>query len=82
MCVKFDVCKNDKTGGNRRMKKERVKKVLLQTIARIAKNEMDGGINSWPPICAGLLHQPRRPVEEHETQGNKKRKPERSEYED
>lgn len=39
----------------------RVKKALLQVLALMAKEEMEVNIYSWPPICAGILHQPERP---------------------
>ena len=38
-----------------------VKKTLLQVLALMAEDEMEVNIYSWPPICAGILHQPERP---------------------
>ncbi len=46
------------------MKEKRsVKKALLQALALMAEEEMEVSIYSWPPICAGILHQPERPVD-------------------
>lgn len=44
-----------------------VKKTLLQVLALMAEDEMEVNIYSWPPICAGILHQPERPIEIGET---------------
>ena len=38
-----------------------VKKALLKVLALMAEDEMEVNIYSWPPICAGILHQPERP---------------------
>lgn len=40
-----------------------VKKALLQVLALMAEDEMEVNIYSWPPICAGILHQPERPID-------------------
>lgn len=34
---------------------------MLQVLALMAEDEMEVNIYSWPPICAGILHQPQRP---------------------
>lgn len=44
------------------MKNEtKVKKALLQVLAKMAEDEMDVNIYSWPPICASFYYQPERP---------------------
>ena len=46
------------------MKEKRsVKKALMQALALMVEEEMEVNIYSWPPICAGILHQPERPID-------------------
>lgn len=46
-----------KTGGEIMDKK----KEALKLAERIARLKVEGDSYRWPPICAGFLHQPKRP---------------------
>ena len=48
---------NSKIGGERMNKKKEV----LKLAERIARLRVEGDSYRWPPICAGILHQPKRP---------------------
>lgn len=37
------------------------KKEALKLAERIARLRVEGDSYRWPPICAGILHQPKRP---------------------
>lgn len=63
MRYKYCDSKNNKTGGSKMKGKGSVKKALLQVLALMAEDEMEVNIYSWPPICAGILHQPERPID-------------------
>ena len=34
---------------------------MLEVVERIARVEVERNQNWWPPICSGILHQPKRP---------------------
>lgn len=36
-------------------------KVMLKGIEKVARKEVEKMEKSWPPLCIGLLHQPKRP---------------------
>lgn len=40
----------------------RLTKALLKIIAMIAEDKAEDNKVGWPPICAGILHQPERPM--------------------
>ena len=42
-------------------KREHVTKALLSVLATAVEDEMEVYIYSWPPLCASLLYQPKRP---------------------
>lgn len=58
MCTTPYYCKIKKTGGEGMNKKRDVLK-FVETVARI-KVEADS--HRWPPLCTGILHQPKRPI--------------------
>lgn len=37
---------------------------VLKTIGKVAELESNSIDNKWPPICIGLIHQPKRPKQE------------------
>lgn len=37
------------------------KKRFLLRIEEIARNRVEQEVNKWPPLCRGVLHQPKRP---------------------
>lgn len=39
-----------------------VNKEVLKVIERLMRNEAVQSISKYPPICLGILHQPKRPV--------------------
>lgn len=43
------------------MKKETIKKKTLQLVERVARDEVEKNMLTWPPICLGIYHQPKRP---------------------
>ncbi len=62
MCIIDVFGKNYKTGGICKMKKNsKIKKMLLKTVERVARNEVEKDIWRDPPICFGIGHQPKRP---------------------
>lgn len=38
-----------------------MKKTVLQVVGKVAEFEANKMYTPWPPICAGLIHQPKRP---------------------
>ena len=36
--------------------------MMLDLAGKIAKREAVKAKSGWPPICAGILHQPKRPA--------------------
>ncbi len=39
-------------------------KTVLHVLERIARVEVENNSKQWPPICMGLLYQPKRPKRE------------------
>jgi hypothetical protein len=39
-----------------------VNKGVLKVIERLMRNEATQSASKYPPICLGILHQPKRPV--------------------
>ena len=66
MCILNVFGKNYKTGGRGKMKKDKkIKKTALKVVERILRNEVKK--DQWggdPPICSGIIHQPKRPKRE------------------
>ncbi|HHV09735.1 MAG TPA: cyclic lactone autoinducer peptide [Clostridiales bacterium] len=44
---------------------EKIGKQVLKLVEKVARNEVEKNAYSWPPVCIGIYHQPKRP-------GNKK----------
>ena len=62
MCVPDVSGKNNKTGGKGKMNgKEKINKKALKVVERIARNEVEKFRRGWPPICYGIINQPKRP---------------------
>lgn len=38
------------------------KKEMLEMTQKLAKVKVQGDFLRWPPYCAGILHQPKRPI--------------------
>lgn len=61
MCNAYVPCKNNKTGGKSKMREGRkVNTRLLRVVERVARTKVANGL-PWPPFCAGIYHQPKRP---------------------
>ncbi|MFR0957745.1 MAG: AgrD family cyclic lactone autoinducer peptide [Roseburia inulinivorans] len=41
---------------------KQVNKKVLKVVERVMRNEAVYGINGFPPVCLGILHQPKRPI--------------------
>lgn len=41
--------------------KNDIKRMMLKGIEKIVSKEVEKMEKSWPPLCIGLLHQPKRP---------------------
>lgn len=41
--------------------KKNIKMSVLKAVGKIAEFEANVVAADWPPICAGLIHQPKRP---------------------
>lgn len=41
---------------------KKVNKKLLKVVERAMRNEAAHGIDGFPPPCAGIWHQPKRPT--------------------
>ena len=62
MCILDVFSKNYKTGGIRKVKgKKKNKKMVLKIVEKIIRNEVEKGGRGDPPICSGIIHQPKRP---------------------
>ncbi len=62
MCILDVSGKNYKTGGKGKMKEsEKISVKALRVVERITRNEVERHRWGWPPICAGIGHQPKRP---------------------
>ncbi len=67
MCILDVSGKNYKTGGNSKMKKnENGNKKVLKVVERIVRNEVEKVRGGDPPICIGIIHQPKRPKRKEE----------------
>ena len=44
------------------MKKAKKGNMMLELAGKIAKREAVKTKSGWPPACAGILHQPKRPT--------------------
>lgn len=68
MCNLYVSGKNYKTGGMCKVKEnKKIKKEALKVVERILRNEVKK--DQWggnPPICSGILHQPKRPKREED----------------
>lgn len=40
---------------------KKLDKKVLKAVERATRNEVVRNLRGWPPLCAGLLHQPMRP---------------------
>lgn len=62
MCILDVLGKNYKTGGIRKVKEnKKIKKMALKIVERIVRNEVEKDGWGDPPICSGIIHQPKRP---------------------
>ena len=62
MCILNVFGENYKTGGMRKMKKNRkIKKMALKVVEKLVRNEAEKVCDGYPPICFGIGHQPKRP---------------------
>ncbi len=43
------------------MKKEVIEEKVLQMVAKVIGSEVRKNERMWPPICCGVVHQPKRP---------------------
>lgn len=62
MCILDVFGKNYKTGGMCKVKKnETIRKKALKVVEKIVRNEVEKDKYGDPPICFGIIHQPKRP---------------------
>ena len=61
--VKIRIIIKQNIGGSIIMKSENVKKGALKVIAKVVEIGVKEYVYEWPPHCAGILHQPKRPME-------------------
>lgn len=40
---------------------KKISKNVLKAIECVTRNEVEKSRYPWPPLCSGLLHQPKRP---------------------
>ena len=40
---------------------KKIRKEALKLVEKVVKAEVDIDVYSWPPHCAGIFHQPKRP---------------------
>lgn len=40
---------------------QKTKEVVLKAVERIARMEVSSNSKQWPPVCMGILYQPKRP---------------------
>lgn len=45
---------------------KKVNKKVLQAVERLTRHEVEKMTAIWPPFCAGIYHQPKRPVQKKE----------------
>lgn len=43
------------------MSRKIIQKKALEVMVKVVKKEVEKNENAWPPICAGIFHQPKRP---------------------
>lgn len=43
-------------------KKKFIEKKVLKVIGKVVDMEVQKTANIWPPLCGGLVHQPKRPI--------------------
>ncbi len=62
MCVLDVFGKNYKTGGMCKVKKNgTIRKKALKVVEKIVRYEVEKDNYGDPPICFGIIHQPKRP---------------------
>lgn len=62
MCILDVFGKNYKTGGMCKVKKDgTIRKKALKVVEKIVRNEVEKDKYGDPPICFGIIHQPKRP---------------------
>lgn len=62
MCVSNVFCTNNKTGGKGKMKKkEKTVNKVLRVVERVIRNKAEKLVVGDPPVCFGIIHQPKRP---------------------
>lgn len=44
--------------------KKNLRSKALSAVEKIARNEIKRHAFGWPPECAGIYHQPKRPVQQ------------------
>ena len=49
------------------MKKQDIAKGALKVLANITEREVEKNTGKWPPRCMGFFHQPKRPVQKHQS---------------
>ena len=49
---------------------KKVNKKVLKVVERVMRNEAVYGINGLPPVCLGILHQPKRPISQKKVKNN------------
>ena len=43
---------------------KKLKNKMLSVLKNTTKNEVEKINYQWPPLCSGILHQPKRPLKE------------------
>lgn len=64
MCITPCYCKNKRTGGESLNKK----RTALKAVEAVARIKVVSDTFRWPPLCTGILHQPKRPVQRKKEQ--------------
>lgn len=44
---------------------KKLDKKVLKVVERATRNEVIRNQRGWPPLCAGIFHQPMRPQKKH-----------------
>lgn len=44
------------------MNNSSLKKGLLKTVEKVTRAEVEKNLFGWPPLCTGIYHQPKRPL--------------------
>ena len=50
---------------------KQVNRKVLEVMTKIVRYDVEQRRSSWPPLCGGIFHQPKRPIAQ---QKNKQRK--------